>query len=417
MFCKIQLVELEGHLAKIREEGFGVAAISYDSVAVLKNFSNRKNITFPLLSDRGSKIIRSFGILDETIPKSSPLYGIPHMESYLVGPSGKVINKFYQGDPDGPKHFTILELLERPGGEVPVPYTTREAKHLRVTSSATPDVLRWNIHVKLLLDIDLPPKTHVYSPSVQGGYIPIDWKMAGGSSKVAGGFPKFSGVKYPAAEMLHVDILNETLSVYQSHFQLARDVIVGDEQQMKPLLNERGEANFEGTLRYQACDDHECYIPETVPLKWALRFEQRDPGRPPSELQHKVKLQDTLLSFTYDNKTKKLRFSNDGRTNVTVWGLVLNDDKKFDFNDRRIMNPAMGIEMAGDDLFAWISLKTPKGSNTQYPVRIFVKNGSGDEFVMHSSFGVTWEHDTPVIGTQTGSIVAEQWSRSMNPGK
>ena len=417
MFCKIQLVELEGHLARIHEQGFGVAAISYDSVAVLKTFANRKHITFPLLSDRGSKIIRSFGILDETIPKSSALYGIPHMESYLVGPDGKVINKFYQGEPEGPEHLTILEHLERPGGEIPVPHTTKEAKHLRVSSSAVPDVLRWNIHVKLQLDIDLPAKTHVYRPGVQGGYIPIDWEMAGSAPKMAGGIPKISAVKYPAPEMLRVDILKEILPVYRGHLQLAREVIVGDEEQMKPLLNKHGELSFEGTLRYQACDDRECYTPETVPLKWTFRFEQRDPTRSPAALQHRVKQQDTSLSFTFDNPTRKLRFSNDGRTNVSLWGLVLNDGPKFNDKEVRTMNPAMGIEMAGDDIFKWISLKTPKGLNTEYPVRILLKNEKGDELVMRSYFGITWENDAPVVRTQTGSIAAEQWSRTMSPGK
>ena len=45
--------------------------MSYDSVAVLKNFSHRKHITYPLLSDPDSKTIRSFGILNETVPRDS----------------------------------------------------------------------------------------------------------------------------------------------------------------------------------------------------------------------------------------------------------------------------------------------------------------------------------------------------------
>jgi len=46
---------------------------------------------------------------------------------------------------------------------------------------------------------------------------------------------------------------------------------------------------LEGSLRYQACDDHECYIPETVPLKWTFSFEPLDRERVPAEIQRKPK--------------------------------------------------------------------------------------------------------------------------------
>ena len=45
------MVELEQNLSRIQKEGLGLAAISYDSVAILKNFADRRKITFPLLSD------------------------------------------------------------------------------------------------------------------------------------------------------------------------------------------------------------------------------------------------------------------------------------------------------------------------------------------------------------------------------
>ena len=43
-------MELQRNLNAIRQQGLGLAAISYDSVAVLKNFTDRLHITFPLLS-------------------------------------------------------------------------------------------------------------------------------------------------------------------------------------------------------------------------------------------------------------------------------------------------------------------------------------------------------------------------------
>lgn len=48
-------MELQGRLAEIRKAGMGLAAISYDRVAVLADFSARRGITFPLLSDQGRR--------------------------------------------------------------------------------------------------------------------------------------------------------------------------------------------------------------------------------------------------------------------------------------------------------------------------------------------------------------------------
>ena len=52
-----------------------MAAISYDSVALLKEFAERKKISYPLLSDPESAIIRAFGILNDNFPPGDPWYG------------------------------------------------------------------------------------------------------------------------------------------------------------------------------------------------------------------------------------------------------------------------------------------------------------------------------------------------------
>ena len=51
-------------MEELRVQGLGVVAISYDSEEVLADFSQRRGITFPLLSDDDSKVITEFGILN-----------------------------------------------------------------------------------------------------------------------------------------------------------------------------------------------------------------------------------------------------------------------------------------------------------------------------------------------------------------
>jgi cytochrome oxidase Cu insertion factor (SCO1/SenC/PrrC family) len=53
-YCKTQLAELQTRTVDLAKSGIGLAAVSYDAVPILADFSKRRGITFPLLSDPGS---------------------------------------------------------------------------------------------------------------------------------------------------------------------------------------------------------------------------------------------------------------------------------------------------------------------------------------------------------------------------
>ena len=54
-------------MPELRNKGLAVAVITYDSTAILADFSRRRGITFPLLSDQGSATIKSYGLLNTTV--------------------------------------------------------------------------------------------------------------------------------------------------------------------------------------------------------------------------------------------------------------------------------------------------------------------------------------------------------------
>ncbi|MGO8818303.1 MAG: protein-disulfide reductase DsbD domain-containing protein [Terriglobia bacterium] len=174
-----------------------------------------------------------------------------------------------------------MEILARLGDARNSTPATLEAKHLRLSSSASTSTVHPYQQVALFLDINLMPKMHVYAPGVRG-YIAIEWKMAETAAT-------FLPVSYPRPETLRLDVIKETVPVYRGHVRLAEDAVIGTEAQVKPTLNERGEMTIEGSLRYQACDDHECYIPEAVPVKWTFEFAPLDRERVPAELQRQPK--------------------------------------------------------------------------------------------------------------------------------
>jgi peroxiredoxin len=53
-------VQLQNAEQRFENNGIKIAAISYDSPAILKDFAERHKIEFPLLGDPDSKIIASF---------------------------------------------------------------------------------------------------------------------------------------------------------------------------------------------------------------------------------------------------------------------------------------------------------------------------------------------------------------------
>ena len=274
-------MELEYDLPRIKAQGFGLAAISYDSVAILKNFADRRGITFPLLSDPESKIIQSFGILSVSAPKNTPFAGIPYPGTYLVSRQGVVISKFFVDD--FKERDTAAEILVKQFGiRTDEAHSTAQTKYFQIATSASNELVHQGQHISLVVDLDLKPKMHVYAPEVQGGYIPIDWKMADST-----GF-RASAVEYPKPRVLRLDVIKETVPVYLGQVRLVRDVVIGTDAQVKPLLGSANELTVEGSLRYQVCDDKECYLPATQPLKWVLKFEPLDRQRVPSELQRKA---------------------------------------------------------------------------------------------------------------------------------
>jgi peroxiredoxin len=96
MYCRTQLVELQRGLAEFEAAGVWVAAISYDPPGALAQFCDEHGITYPFLSDEGSRLIRQLGILNTLIePDEAVYYGVPYPGSYLLDEGGVVVAKFF----------------------------------------------------------------------------------------------------------------------------------------------------------------------------------------------------------------------------------------------------------------------------------------------------------------------------------
>ena len=133
----------------------------------------------------------------------------------------------------------------------------------------------------LVADVQLKPKMHVYAPGVQN-YIPIRFELAAS--------PNYKALRpeYPKSENLHLPAIQETVPVYQGKFQVRQDVVIAGNDVLQPILAGDRAIKIRGELRYQACDDKICYLPQTIPLEWTLALEPLDRQRVPEGIQHKA---------------------------------------------------------------------------------------------------------------------------------
>lgn len=259
--------------------GIQVAAITFDSPAVLKHFATRRGITYPLLSDEGSRVIRAFGILNENIAADNPVYGIPFPVTYLLDAKGRVKSKYFEEDYR--ERFSAANILVREFKQDGVGGQEIEAKHLKLRTSASNAGLYVGSRVTLILDITLPPKVHVYAPGVVG-YRPIEWTIAESPSWIS------TGAVFPPSKMLRLEAIGETVPVYERTVRLTRDLVAGQNAELKPAIGPDGSVSVEGVFRYQACDDKVCFAPDQVPLKWTFPVAPLDSERVPAGLRKRV---------------------------------------------------------------------------------------------------------------------------------
>ena len=87
-FCRAQLQGLEKSRQQIEQAGVKFVAISYDSPATNTAAAAKLGLTFPLLSDTGSKVIDAYGIRNKEATGRAG--GIPHPAVFILDQQGTI---------------------------------------------------------------------------------------------------------------------------------------------------------------------------------------------------------------------------------------------------------------------------------------------------------------------------------------
>lgn len=274
-------MELERRREAIRVRGLGIAAISYDSVEILREFATRKGIGFPLLSDPDSAVIGRYGLLNPDYPPGDRAHGVPYPGTFVSDSAGVVQSRFFEKTyAERRTAASVLTLAgDTPGDAVQT--LANSAFSLRTSlSNATASPGQ---RVTLVLDFEMREAMHAYAPGVTG-YRALALHLDPQPLVTA------HDTVFPPARPYHFAPLDETVPVFEGRFRVTRDVTLAAGRD--PVLAEAlkaPEPGFElrGTLEYQACSDRVCYPPAALPLAWAVKLAPLDRERSPQAIQHK----------------------------------------------------------------------------------------------------------------------------------
>jgi hypothetical protein len=204
-------VELQGRVEELQKEGLGLAAITYDPVPMLAEFSSRRQITFSLLSDAGSTTIKRYGILNTTVSERDPLYGYPYPGTFVLNHDGVVTARFFEAAYQ--ERNTVASILARLGQSGDVPATRVVSPQIEITTFSSDSIVAPGTRFSLVVDVRPAAKVHVYAPGVTG-YKPITLSIEAQPALVA------RDIHYPEAEDYYFEPLNEHVPVFQQPFRI-----------------------------------------------------------------------------------------------------------------------------------------------------------------------------------------------------
>jgi len=290
-------VELQGQLEILREQGLGVAAISYDSVDVLSDFAQRRGITFPLLADDDSSAITEFGILNTVAAEgvgdnaddpdvqadvakyvsafgANPMIvGTPYPGTFMIDGEGKVTSRFFE-EFYRERNTTTNVMLKLGMGLSPIAALEGETAHLKFTAYPSNTSVTVGTRFSLALDVTPGPNMHVYAPGAEEkGYRVIGFNLD--QPEIA----RIEPVTYPESEIYYFEPLDEHVPVYQEKFTILQEVVMNGDARAEEVMSTLDALTLTGTLEYQACDDAICFLPQSIPVSFTVDLEMPDRQR------------------------------------------------------------------------------------------------------------------------------------------
>jgi AhpC/TSA family protein/cytochrome c biogenesis DsbD-like protein len=281
---------------RFEAQGLKLAAISYDSPAILKDFAKRQRIDFPLLADPRFEIIRSVNVLNAEAKGMTK--GMAYPGFFYIDETGVIREKYFEAKYT--YRFTANNVIGKLFPELTEEVSQNvEAPHLRLTLTQSDRTVAPGSRVTLAAEIELLPDVHVYSPGVKG-YKPIQLPPQPLAEI------EFSAAAYPSSKILYLEAIQERVPVFDGKFRIIQDVTVTPSKTRdvaRSVVSAQKTISITGELKYQACDKAVCYLPTSVPVKWQLQVLPLDLKRSPKGIHHKQLFGVRSNRFLWKEKT------------------------------------------------------------------------------------------------------------------
>jgi hypothetical protein len=252
-------VELELSRSALEKNGIRIAAVSYDAPEILAAFAGKHPIGYPLLSDRGSEVIRRFGILNSNMAPELRSYGVPHPVEYLISPDGVVVKKYFV--PNYQHRVTGAAVALEQFGEhsADAPVTRMRSGALDAQIGIASGRVFAGQEVGFFARFTLQAGWHIYGSPAPGSYTPLAIRFDAADVLR-------QDFTFPEPEIVTFPLLNETLPVYSGSFEVHGRLLL-----RFPLPE--GVRMLHGSLRFQQCSHSVCEPPEMIPFELPLTLE------------------------------------------------------------------------------------------------------------------------------------------------
>jgi hypothetical protein len=239
-------------------------------VEVLARFAAVHGITFPLLSDEGSSVIRQLGMLDEQVYEHHALFGItdrddrfwgvPYPGEFLLDDRGIVTQKRFQKNyRERETSQTILEHGFGVDASAHGPEARGEAGGLAVRAFL--DAGEYRIYQRLNVNVEVEASSgwHVYGLPIPDGYVPLSVGLA-----------PIEGLEVeepilPTPHPFRVEGLEEAFFVYDGKISVAVPAV---------FTKNVGDQTLHVEVRFQACSSDRCQRPSRVLLDLPIKAEK-----------------------------------------------------------------------------------------------------------------------------------------------
>jgi len=254
-------VELQRIAGSLDAAGVALFAVSYDSVETLAAFGAKHGITYPLLSDYGSRVIQLLGMLDDDLDRHHAEFGrgvrddqrgVAYPAVFLLDRSGTVQRKRthrnYRIRDTG---TGLLEAIFSIPAPAPVPTSVIDGEAVTVRGSLDSSTYRPYQQVQLTVVVSIREGWHVYTTPIPEGYVPLGIEVM-----------PFDGLEvgqstWPPGRRFKVGGIDEEFCVLDGTVYARIPLTLS-------VASGRGDLSISTTVQYQACSETACLTPATA---------------------------------------------------------------------------------------------------------------------------------------------------------